>query len=543
MRWLTNLNENIKRGIRSWLNVIPANPLQIQIDEILDFEANAIRNRIWYRGDSNELEQLYRQQNMEYADKYKFWASKCTPGMEMRKIHTGLPGLIVRILSAIVLADMNDFDFAEEKQKKIWDEIVKDNEFSKKIEKALKETLYIGDGAFKVTIDTRVSEYPILEWYPGERVEFIRRRDRIQEVIFKTPYRHEGKIYVLNERYGFGFIMNELYLDGKPVDLKAITDTENIKNWSFDEKTILAVPFQVYESAKYEGRGGSIFDGKLDSFDAFDEAWSQWMDALRAGRAKTYIPECLVPHDPETGQIIRPNPFDNRYFASDNDMSEKAENKVNTDQPDIPHESYLASYCTALDLCLQGIISPSTLGIDVKKLDNADAQREKEKATLYTRNAIVEALQDMLPKLVSAAINAYNILNKNAVEEIKVDVPFGEYANPSFESQVETLAKARPGVPMMSVEAQVEELYGDSKDEEWKKEEIARLKAEQGIAELEEPNIAQAAGPFQINQKGVDADAGKGDETSVQDEPEGISGAAENRGRTGANGDLRGGKE
>ncbi len=543
MRWLTNLNENIKRGIRSWLNVIPANPLQIQIDEILDFEANAIRNRIWYRGDSNELEQLYRQQNMEYADKYKFWASKCTPGMEMRKIHTGLPGLIVRILSAIVLADMNDFDFAEEKQKKIWDEIVKDNEFSKKIEKALKETLYIGDGAFKVTIDTRVSEYPILEWYPGERVEFIRRRDRIREVIFKTPYLHEGKTYVLNERYGFGFIMNELYLDGKPVDLKAITDTENIKNWSFDEKTILAVPIQFYESGKWDERGQSVFDKKIDSFDAFDETWSQWMDALRAGRAKTYIPECLVPHDPETGQIIRPNPFDNRYFASDNDMSEKAEKKVNTDQPDIPHESYLASYCTALDLCLQGIISPSTLGIDVKKLDNADAQREKEKATLYTRNAIVEALQDMLPKLVSAAINAYNILNKNAVEEIKVDVPFGEYANPSFESQVETLAKARPGVPMMSVEAQVEELYGDSKDEEWKKEEIARLKAEQGIAELEEPNIAQAAGPFQINQKGVDADAGKGDETSVQDEPEGISGAAENRGRTGANGDLRGGKE
>ena len=167
MRWLTNLNENIKRGIRSWLNVIPANPHQIQINEILDFEANAIRNRIWYRGDSNELEQLYRQQNMEYADKYKFWASKCTPGMEMRKIHTGLPGLIVRILSAIVLADMNDFDFAEEKQKKIWDEIVKDNEFSKKIEKALKETLYIGDGAFKITIDTQISEYPILEWYPG----------------------------------------------------------------------------------------------------------------------------------------------------------------------------------------------------------------------------------------------------------------------------------------------------------------------------------------------------------------------------------------
>ncbi len=139
----------------------------------------------------------------------------------------------------------------------------------------------------------------------------------------------------------------------------------------------------MYESTKYEGRGGSIFDGKLDSFDAFDEAWSQWMDALRAGRAKTYIPECLVPHDPETGQIIQPNPFDNRYFASDNDMSEKADNKVNTEQPAIPHDSYLASYCTASGPLPTGRHqSQSTLGIDVKKLDNAEAQREKEKATL-----------------------------------------------------------------------------------------------------------------------------------------------------------------
>ena len=55
MRWLEQMNENIKRGIRSWLNVIPASPYNIQINELLDFETSAIRNRIWYRGDSNEL--------------------------------------------------------------------------------------------------------------------------------------------------------------------------------------------------------------------------------------------------------------------------------------------------------------------------------------------------------------------------------------------------------------------------------------------------------------------------------------------------------
>ena len=50
MRWLNNMNETIKRGIRSWLNVVPASGNYIQINEVLDFEANAIRNRIWYRG-------------------------------------------------------------------------------------------------------------------------------------------------------------------------------------------------------------------------------------------------------------------------------------------------------------------------------------------------------------------------------------------------------------------------------------------------------------------------------------------------------------
>ena len=207
-------------------------------------------------------------------------------------------------------------------------------------------------------------------------------------------------------------------------------------------------------------------------------------------------------------------------------MDEKGENKVQTDQPVIPHDSYLASYVTALDLCLQGIISPSTLGIDTKKLDNAEAQREKEKTTLYTRNAIVEALQETLPKVVSAAVNAYNILIRQPVEEVKVDIPFGEYANPSFESQVETMAKARPGVALMSVEAQVEELYGDSRDEQWKQEEIARLKAEQGIAEVEEPGVNMAAGLFNVN-LGGDGDAGEGDEPSVQNEPSGVSGTAE----------------
>lgn len=83
---------------------------RINITETLDYEANAIKNRIWYRGDSNELEQLYRQLVIN-TSRQSFWAAKCSPGMEINKIHTGLPSLIVDMLTSVTLASLNDFDF------------------------------------------------------------------------------------------------------------------------------------------------------------------------------------------------------------------------------------------------------------------------------------------------------------------------------------------------------------------------------------------------------------------------------------------------
>lgn len=524
MRWLQNLNEKIKHGIRSWLNVIPASPYSIQINETMDFEMNAIRNRIWYSADGNKIEQMY-QQMAEYADKHKFWASKCSRGMEIRKIHTGLPSLIVRVLNSIIVAGMEDFEFPNSGQEALWKEIENDNKFRKKFEKSLKETLFIGDGAYKISIDTDLSQYPILEWYPGEHIEIVTNRDRLKEIVFKKVYMDGKRQYVLNEHYGYGYIIPHLYRGETEVPLNTLEETANMQPVTFDKTVMLAIPMRIYESAQFEGRGGSIFDGKLDAFDAFDEAWSQWMDALRAGRARTFVPESYIPRNPDDGTLMQPNPFDNRFIVGDSDMSENGKNEIHTEQPAIPHESYLSSYIIALDLCLQGIISPSTLGIDTKKLDNAEAQREKEKTTLYTRNAIIEALQETLPELVSAVINAYHILHNEALEEVEVNIKFKEYANPSFESQVETVTKAKQG-GIMSIERSIEELYGDSLDEHCKEEEIARLKAEQGIQDMEEPAVNLEAGDFKADIKGGDGDESKSGTKNVPDEPEGVPGVS-----------------
>ncbi len=512
MGWFSNMSDKIKTGIRSWLRIEPAQRNTFRITETLDYESNAIKNRIWYRGDSEELSQLYSQMP---GDKTRFWAATCTPGLEIRKIHTGLPGMITEVLTSIVMADMNDITITDSRQAE-WKEIVKDNSFTDLVAEALTETLYIGDGAFKISFDTVLSKYPIIEFYAGDKIDINYDRGRVKEIVFKTIYQQDSKEYLLLETYGYGYINYSLQYGGKEVDITSIPQTAGLKPVTWTDNFCMAVPFKVFKSSKWKGRGKSIFDGKADNFDSFDEAWSQWMDALRRNRTKEYIPEDMLPRNPNTGEVLKPNAFDNSYIKTDSPMQEGVTKKIELVQGDIPHESYLSTYITALDLCLQGLISPSTLGIDVKKLDNAEAQREKEKATLYTRNKIVEAMQNTVPKVVDTVMKAWDTWNKKPVEDMECEVPFGEYANPSFESQVETVGKGKTQ-GIMSIEACVEELYGDSKDDKWKAEEVKRLKAEQGIATVEEPAV---------NLEGVDLDESQGNEKDVPNEPKGIPGAA-----------------
>lgn len=493
--WLV---DKMRSKIRSFLQIENNQSNIITLQNLTDYETSCYINRVWSWGDKAAIEQLFKQIQSD-SIRLNFWAA--TPSRGIVKRHTGLPGIMINTLTDIIISDMNEIK-VEDKRQNDWNEICKGIDIEEIIAEAVRDVFVSGDGAFRVSIDTKISEYPIVDFIPGENVEYEYVKGQLREIIFKEYVSHKGKRYVLREIYGYGYIKTELYEGDNKVSLKVIPAYKNTEpEITFDKSIIMAVPLMFFKSLRYKGRGKSIFSGKTDSFDSLDETWSQWMEALRKGRTKEYIPEMLVPRDKDTGEPIRPNDFDNSFIAIGDNMSDKAENKIQLEQPDIPYESYLNTYITALDQCLQGVISPSTIGIDVKKLDNAEAQREKEKTTLYTRNKVVVALQKTLPVLVNTMLKAYDILQEKPIEniigEIMVEVTFGEYANPSFESQVETVGKAKSG-GIMSIEAAVDELYGASKEDDWKAEEVARIKAEQGIAALEEPNINTETEGFQI---------------------------------------------
>ena len=482
-----SIKDKFVKALRTFFKIRPPERQTFDIQEELDFYGNAFANKLWYRGSAAELNQFYRQLNSE---SFPFWGSVPTRGLEIRKIHTGVPKIIINTLANIVIRDLNDIEYKDIAKNDIWQAVASENELNKMLLQATKDVLVVGDGACKISLDPALSEYPVLEWYSGDKVEFVHERGRLREIVFKTEYKKKAKKYTLLEKYGFGSISYELYDGENQVPLTDIEETAALQDIVFDKSFMMAVPYKILDSDKWTGRGQSVFEGKRDNFDALDEAWSQWMHALRASRPIKYIPETLIPRNEDNGRLLKPNCFDNQFIATESNMMEGAKNEIEIKQPDFPSGSYLETYITALDLALQGLVSPSTLGIDVKKLDNAEAQREKEKTTLYTRGIIIEGMSAFLETLANYVFKAHNTAYMMPLEDVETDVSFGEYANPSFEAVVETLSN--PNTPM-SIEAKVDEMWGDSKDKTWKETEVARIKEQMGIATLEEPALNEEA--------------------------------------------------
>lgn len=454
------------------------------LNESLAYENDLLVNRVWYTADASLIEQLFKklQTGTDTVSSGRFWAAVPVAGLAIRKIHSGLPQMIVNTLTDLVISDMNDIKIetdAEEltsAQQEIWDNTATENDFDEIIHECLQSVLVDGDGCFKIKYDSEESQYPILDFASGDDVEYEYLGKKLITVKFKTIYTHKNKEYELVETYSRGRIDYNLYCKTKEVPLSSIPETADLPSYvEFEKDIMLAIPVSFFKSTKYKNRGKSIYDGKTEAFDAYDEAISAWRDAERDGRSKNYIPEDLVPRDENGGELLRPNPFQLRYITLNGGIN-LDDSKIQTQSATIDYAAHQAAIAQTLDLCLQGIISPATLGINVGAEASGESQKQKKDMTAITRNHITNKLEKAIKKLVKTVLDFYNYITVNEEHNIEVDFSFGEYAALDFGSKLQMLSTAVPGQAVMSLETVIDELWGDSKDDDWKAEELARLK-------------------------------------------------------------------
>ena len=458
----------------------------VVLNESLAYENDLLVNRVWYTADASLIEQLFKkfQNGTDTVSSGRFWAAVPVAGLAIRKIHSGLPQMIVDTLTDLVVSDMNDVkiignaDEITSEQQEIWDEVVKENDFNELVHECIQNVLVDGDGCFKIRFDSDESDVPLIDFASGDDVEYEYTGKKLIAVKFKTIYTHKNKEYELIERYSKGRIDYSLYCNKKEVALSTIPDTSDLPAFiEFEKDIMLAVPVAFFKSTKYKNRGKSIYDGKTEAFDAYDEAISAWRDAERDGRSKNYIPEDLIPRDENGGELLRPNPFQFRYITLNGGINLE-DSKIQTQSNTIDYAAHQAAIAQTLDLCLQGIISPATLGINVGAEASGESQRQKKDMTAITRNHITNKLEKVIKKLAKTVLDFYNYIVSNTEYDIDVDFSFGEYGALDFGSKLQMLSTAVPGQSVMSIETVVDELWGDSKDDEWKAAEVERLKGD-----------------------------------------------------------------
>ena len=461
---------------------------------------------VWYDGDGDELLNFYTRENyigFNYEPFYMrnkknyFWAISSTEA-QIKRTHSGQPRNIVDTLVNIMPFPLISAGEDTNKLQAVvresgLEQVYKDEQ--------LPLTLVEGWGCWKINWDKDVSDYPSVEYVSAENVDFIYKSGKIIGIVFKNYYTSDKKRYLLLETRSIEWkpnsaaaegsegervlvITNELYelpmnmaatdddTPLKKVDLKTVpaldSVEERIEIGPFDK--LFAVPCVLLgNTSRQWGYGRSIFTGKIDLFDDLDQALSQSSNAVRLSTPIEYIDEEYLERD-KNGLPKKPKAYDRKYVmmkGQKNGDGVATGQPVQITQPSVEFSRYSDHAVQILLQILNGILSPATLGIDIAKKDNAAAQREKEKVTIFTRNALINGEERILRSLMEQMLMAKEFMDTGAVSvhSYDISVKFNEFADDSFENKLEALGKAYD-MEEISTDMYLNKLYGDTLSDE-----------------------------------------------------------------------------
>lgn len=456
------------------------------------FEMKAYK--VWYYGSGDELLNFYTSEKLDgfmkniiftRNDRHYFWSQSANE-CNIKRVHSGIPNAIISTLSNVLGEPQITVDGNDK-----WKEIAEENDFTVKLtQQARPLTMACGYGAWKVNFNTKFSKYPLWEYYDGENVKYIVKAGIIIGIIFKSYYKNKkDKDYCLLEtRYkkdGNSYIDFDLFKLGKNDEIERADFSEIEEELGgipepvvingFNE--ILAVPSRYFYDSLSQEYGKSLFCGKLDLFDFLDEILSQASQTNRVSTPVEYYDVDILGRGPD-GELGVPTAYNRQFIKKTGVPNGEGEmNKdIETTQPDLHFDKYGMLAKDVLDYCLIGVCSPASMGIDLAKKDNAEAQREKEKITIMTRTNIIAAEEKMIKKIVRLSLMLKDYIDTGEMfdKHYEINVKYNEFANPSFETQLQVLGQAWANGEI-STENYVELLWADKLSDEDKQKEIKWL--------------------------------------------------------------------
>lgn len=506
---------------------------------------------VWYSGDSDELLNFYsRAQSIDWNSdpvynrnkRSYFWTVAATE-QDIKRTHSGQPRNIVDTLVNIVgIPRIRVTGKAMKNVQERLDDILRENHFTRTLtQKARPLTLVEGWGAWKINWDADVSDVPILLYYRAEAVDFVWRSGRLAGIIYRDWYQDENKhdyvLFEIRRREGTSLMIEkELFRMTPSTDLIVpvpLTSLPQLRDVHprieiTNYRGFLGYPCIVYGDNNEDTPGRSIFTGKLDMFDDLDQCLSQSSNTVRRSTVLEYFDTMYLEKDEKTGMPLMPRSFDRKYVAyrgtRTGDGAIAGTGPVQVTQPALNFEQYSAEAQSLLLQIISGIMSPATLGIDIAKKDNAEAQREKEKVTIFTRNTVIAEEGETLRRIANDLLCADEFMRegKMTCPDYGIVCEYDAFADASFENKLETvLAGWREG--LMSDRTAIDFVYGDSWNQDRKDEEIRWIEENRektaGTDAMAEMGELGAENPHNEDMEAVDMDSLTGEERPSKDDP------------------------
>ena len=455
-----------KESFRNWLGV--STTAQVAPPDSLRMKTNgneALNEfMMWYHGDATRLAEYYSTYiGADNAKSRYFYA--VSRYEDNKKSHSGLPKAIVDTLcnttgiptleiDKTALSALEDemeratLEAQTEERDALLQDIAEFNDLSELIkQEARARTLVVGGGCFIVSDLRSVDEsltMPIIEYVDERECEILTIGNIFKGVIRYVKYVNDQtrERFTLSERRTYNLIENSLWNDTKngPASLSDLPETAHLQPvQTLTIDMIPAVPLRYKKG--YRSYGNSIFDGKLDLFDDLDQTISQIAELVRKGTPTTYIDAAFIETKMVNGKnvTITPKSYKRDVVTVPSSKSQNEKREIRTEQPSlniVPIVDVMTAQKIAI---LEGILSPSSLGIEIQRNNNAEAMREKEKVTLVTRDDIIDNEKAAIEKLMKLAMRVDDVMNGRKVQEDDIAVDYPEYASPTFEQTTATL--------------------------------------------------------------------------------------------------------
>lgn len=464
---------------------------------------------VWYNGSDSELLNFYtKNETIDYAYEPWFWRNKdcyfwsvASTENDIKRTHQGLArDMIDTMVNILGFPSMSVGMDDKGKAQNELDAILDSFDFwSLYHDRQTPLTLVEGWGAWKIGWDLSLSDRPFARYYDASHVDFAIRDCFVVGIIYKNWYvdRNDQRYLITetHQRHGKDLeIITDCFktVPGDEATLERIDPKEcPFMEGIIPEVTItnypglMGTPSIFFSDPSGRNYGRSVYTDKVSEFDDLDQNRSQDANAVRASSVQKTMDTNYLERDPVTHLPKQPKVFDLKFISvkgpKDADGTPQSGNEpIKVYQPQLNLAQYSPDAVQIVMDIIQGYMSPATLGIDVAKKDNADAQREKEKVTIFTRNGIIRQESRVLSKVASELLCANEYLKSDkhliTVPEYKVQVKFPKFADESFENKLKTLGDAYAN-DCLSTHEYVEDLYGEDMSDDRKKSLEAYLDA------------------------------------------------------------------